>query len=191
MYVHLTHTNVWESMGRLCSCAQYMKSCFTASHTRIRISTKVMQELVSGTTSHVHCIWTCNEIKGSYDKSLSPWYQATCIPEQISLVCCRWHCYLCCTLVTIQTATNSWYFPAGTNIISIGHKLPLGHVHCNLPYTFLPRTLFPFPGLNTSAEIAQFHNPVPVTVSSVVRFQNVNEPLQAHLALTGNPAEMM
>ena len=23
------------------------------------------------------------------------------------LVCCRWHCYSCCALVTIQTATNS------------------------------------------------------------------------------------
>ena len=27
-----------------------------------------------------------------------------------SLVCCRWHCYSCCALITIQTATNSWYF---------------------------------------------------------------------------------
>ena len=26
---------------------------------------------------------------------------------KISLVCCRWHCYLCCALVTIHTATNS------------------------------------------------------------------------------------
>ena len=29
------------------------------------------------------------------------------IPEKISLVCCRWHCYLCCALVTVQMATNS------------------------------------------------------------------------------------
>ena len=29
---------------------------------------QVMQESVSGTTSHVRCVWTCNEIEGSYDK---------------------------------------------------------------------------------------------------------------------------
>jgi len=46
-------------------------------------------------------------------------------------------------------------------------------------------------GLVTSAERAQFHNPVPVAVSNVVRFQNWNEPLQAHLALTGDPTEMV
>ena len=30
--------------------------------------------------------------------------------RKISLVCCRWHCHLYCTLVTIWTATNLWYF---------------------------------------------------------------------------------
>ena len=43
-----------------------------------------MQESVSGTTSHVRFFWTCNEIKGSYDKII------------ITIVC---------ALVTIQTAT--------------------------------------------------------------------------------------
>ena len=38
---------------------------------------------------------------------LSPQYQA--IPKKITLVCCHQHCYSCCALVTIQTATNSWY----------------------------------------------------------------------------------
>ena len=28
--------------------------------------------------------------------------------KKTSLVCCRWHCYLCRTLVTIQMATNSY-----------------------------------------------------------------------------------
>ena len=45
---------------------------------------QVMQESVSGTTSHVRFFWTCNEIKGSYDKLV------------ITIVC---------ALVTIQTAT--------------------------------------------------------------------------------------
>ena len=29
---------------------------------------QVMRESVSGTTSHVRCVWACNEIEGSYDK---------------------------------------------------------------------------------------------------------------------------
>ena len=36
----LTHTNVWESIGKHCSCTQFIKSLiFTTSHARIRIST--------------------------------------------------------------------------------------------------------------------------------------------------------
>ena len=70
---------------------------------------QVMQESITGTASHTCCIWMCNEIKGSYDKiiiTIVPSYTG----KKKSLVCCRWHCYLCSTLVTIQTATNSWYF---------------------------------------------------------------------------------
>ena len=29
---------------------------------------QVTRESVSGTTSHMHCVWTCNEIGSSYDK---------------------------------------------------------------------------------------------------------------------------
>ena len=29
---------------------------------------QVTRESVSGTTSHMRCVWTCNEIEGSYDK---------------------------------------------------------------------------------------------------------------------------
>ena len=32
--IRLTHANVWESMGKLCSCTQFIKSCF-ASRARI------------------------------------------------------------------------------------------------------------------------------------------------------------
>ena len=52
--------NVWESMGKLCSCMQFIKSSiFLLQDT---------WESVSGTASHACCVWTCNEIKGSYDK---------------------------------------------------------------------------------------------------------------------------
>ena len=38
--IRLTHTDVWESMGKPCSCIQFIRSCiFTTSHARIRIST--------------------------------------------------------------------------------------------------------------------------------------------------------
>ena len=53
--IRLTHANVWESMGNPYSCTQVI--FFTTSHTRIRIR-----------YCHAHWIWTCNEIKGSYDK---------------------------------------------------------------------------------------------------------------------------
>ena len=29
---------------------------------------QVTRESILGTTSHVHCVWQCNEIEGSYDK---------------------------------------------------------------------------------------------------------------------------
>ena len=49
-----------------------------------------------------HCIWTCNEIEGPYDK-------ITIVPSCTGLVCCLWHCYSCCSFVTIQTATIFQY----------------------------------------------------------------------------------
>ena len=36
-----------------------------------------------------------------------------------------------------------------------------------------------------------FEYPLLVAVSNVVRFKNWNEPLQAHLALTGDPTQMV
>ena len=58
--VCLTHVNVWESIEKPCSCVQFIKSHI--------FLLQVMRESVSGTTSHMHCVWTCNEIEGSYDK---------------------------------------------------------------------------------------------------------------------------
>ena len=72
---------------------------------------QVVRESVSGTASHAHCIWTCNEIEGSYDKIINTIVATKLYWKKISLVCCRWHCYSCCAIVTIQTATNLWYFP--------------------------------------------------------------------------------
>ena len=46
-------------------------------------------------------------------------------------------------------------------------------------------------GLNTSKETAKFSKATTLAVSEVVQFRNWNEPLQVHLALTGDPTEMM
>ena len=37
-------------------------------HKKLYFMLQVMWESVSGTTSHVRCVWPCNEIEGSYDK---------------------------------------------------------------------------------------------------------------------------
>ena len=49
---HGTHANVWESMRKFCSCAQF------TSHARICIRYYKSRA----------CIWTCNEMEGLYDK---------------------------------------------------------------------------------------------------------------------------
>ena len=87
IFICLTHANVWESIGKPCSCTHFVKS------------------RIFFTTSHVHASEHATKSKVRMIKSLSTQYQA--IPEKISLVCCRWHCYSCCILITIQTATNS------------------------------------------------------------------------------------
>ena len=49
--------------------AVYKKPNFVLQVTRESVSVlQVMRESISGTTSHVRCVWTCNEIEGSYDK---------------------------------------------------------------------------------------------------------------------------
>ena len=63
--IRLTHTNVWERMGKPCSCTQFTKNrIFTLGHVRIRISTT--------THARIHIRYyksrVLREIKGSYDK---------------------------------------------------------------------------------------------------------------------------
>jgi len=86
----------------------YKKPYFLLLVTWEFVSVPQVTRFVSGTASHVCCIWMCNGITGLYDKIF-----ITIVPSytgKISLICCRWHCYSCCALVTIQTATNLWYF---------------------------------------------------------------------------------
>ena len=103
--IRLTHANVWESIGKPCSCIQFNKTCIVYYKSR----KNPYQYYKSRENPSQVLQVMCNEIEGSYDKII-----ITIVPSytgKILLICCRWHCYSCFTLVTIQTATNSWYFP--------------------------------------------------------------------------------
>ena len=53
----LTHANVWESIGKPCSCTQFIKSCIFYCKSREN-PYQVLQVMCAA----------CNEIEGSYDK---------------------------------------------------------------------------------------------------------------------------
>ena len=91
MELKVTHTNVWEPMGgALQLCAVYKNRIFTA------ITRETVQVLQVTRTVSEHAM------KSKVCMILVPSYT-----EKISLNHCRWHYYLCCALVTIQTAMNS------------------------------------------------------------------------------------
>ena len=80
--IHLTHANVWESIGKPSSCIQFIKShiFYYKSRENPYQVLQVMWESVSDTASHMHCIWTCNKIEGSYAKiiiTIVPSYTGT------------------------------------------------------------------------------------------------------------------
>ena len=98
--IRLTHANVWESMGKPCSCTQFIKSHILYYKSRDNLYQyyksrenpyqvlQVTRESVSGTTSHVRCVWTCNEIEGSYDKiiiTIAPSYTGKSITRLLPL----------------------------------------------------------------------------------------------------------
>ena len=57
-YVCPTHANVWESMGKPCSCMQF----------KLFFLLQITRECVSGVASHMCYIWTCN---GLYDEIIT------------------------------------------------------------------------------------------------------------------------
>ena len=55
--IHLTHANVWESMGKPCSCMQFIKSrIFYCKSRENPYQYYKSCESVSGTASHARCI---------------------------------------------------------------------------------------------------------------------------------------
>ena len=69
--------------------AVYKKPYFLLQVTRKSVSVlQVTWESVSGTASHARCIWTCNEIEGSYDKiiiTIAPSYTGKNITRLLPL----------------------------------------------------------------------------------------------------------
>jgi len=69
--------------------AVYKKPCFLLQVTRESVSVlQVTWESISGTASHARCIWTCNEIEGSYDKiiiTIAPSYTGKNITRLLPL----------------------------------------------------------------------------------------------------------
>ena len=61
---------------------------------------------------------------------IKSYHHSTKLYRKISLVCCHWHCYSCCALVTIQMATNLWYFPVQlcTVVIIISYHIISYHI---------------------------------------------------------------
>ena len=109
--IRLTHANVWESMGKPCSCMQFIKSRifyyksrknpyqYYQSRENLYQYCKSHVNPLSGTASHM----LASKTEGAYDNN----HSTKLYREKNITLCCRWHCYSCCALVTIQTATNS------------------------------------------------------------------------------------
>ena len=62
-FIRLTRMIIWESMGKPCSCMQFIKAVFLL---------QVTQESVSGTASHMHASERAMKSKVRMIKSLSP-----------------------------------------------------------------------------------------------------------------------
>ena len=92
---YLTHANVWSQWGSLAAACSLKMLYF---------SIQVMRESVSGTTSHVAASEHAMKSKVCM---INHHHSTKLYRKKYHLFCCCWHCYSCCTLVTIQTATNS------------------------------------------------------------------------------------
>ena len=85
--IHLTHVNVWESIGKPCSCMQFRKSCifYYKSHVNPYQYCKSCENLYQ--VLQVTCTVSERAMRVHMIKSLSPQYQT--ILEKISLHCYR------------------------------------------------------------------------------------------------------
>ena len=102
----------WETMGKeaLQLHAVYKKLYFLLQVTResisvLQVTWEFVSVLVSGTASHTHYVWGCNEIESSYDKIIS-----TIVPSytgRISWVCCRLYCYKCAALFPLLVLSDT------------------------------------------------------------------------------------
>ena len=89
---------------------------------------------VSGTASHAHCVWTCNEIESAYDKIIITIVATKLYREKYpSLICWRWHC-TDGNKVLIFSGIASYY---GDNYISSYILVQKTHRRSNWTYVSL------------------------------------------------------
>ena len=74
---------------------------------------QVTRKFVSGTSSHARCVWTCNEIEGSYGKSLSPLivlsYAASLTTSEIIISSPCTSCIFSLQYITMLTIVHTLY----------------------------------------------------------------------------------
>ena len=114
--IRLTHANVCKSMGKPSSCMQFIKSRIFYYKSR--------ENPYHYCKSRENPYHYCKSRENPYQVLQVTWTDATserAMKSKVRMIksyyhhstklyrdiCCHWHCYSCCTLVTIQTATNS------------------------------------------------------------------------------------
>ena len=97
---HMSNVNAWKSMGKPCSCMWFMKSrifyCESCENPyQYYKSHEDLYQVLQVTRAASECAM-----------KLKVRMIITIVPSYTRKICCRWHCYSCCVLVTIQMATN-------------------------------------------------------------------------------------
>ena len=83
----MSHTNVWESMGKPCSCRQFIKS---------RLFYYKPRENPYQVLQVTHTSYSERAMKSKVRMIKSVYHSTKLYRKKILLVCCRWHCYSCC-----------------------------------------------------------------------------------------------
>ena len=129
-----------------------------------------MQEsiLVSGTSSHMHCVWMCNEIKGSYDNII-----ITIRTTKNITVCC-WHC---CSRLSVMLRVYQFYkssSKAAIHAVSIHHvrtDVILFCCHCGKMPSNKQRPSYQIPYLYTPHKmpLKQLHSNITHVTTAVIQ----------------------
>ena len=132
-----------------------------------------MQEsiLVSGTSSHMHCVWMCNEIKGLYDKIITIY--------STKLYWEKYHCLLLALLQSTVCIVKSVQFYKSSSKAAI-HAVSTHHVrtdvilfccHCGKMPSNKQRPSYQIPYLYTPHKmpLKQLHSNITYVTTAVIQ----------------------